>query len=97
MPSHIELRLPQWTGRPAIQVEMRREVVQDLAMATGEDWLAGLIGAVRAEQPAGTRRFLAALEQAQEQAMVVFHLAADEHCAAAEVVRYLSESQKRRA
>lgn len=97
MPSHIELRPPQWTGRPAIQVEMPREVVQDLAMATGEDWLAALIDTVRSEQPMGARRFLAAFEQAHEQAMVVFHLAADEHCAAAEVVRYLSETRKRRA
>lgn len=97
MPSLIELRPPQWTGRPAIQVEVPRDIVQDLAMATGEDWFAALIDAVRAEQPAGAARFLTALEQAHEQSMVVFHLAADERCAAAEVVRYLSEARKRRA
>lgn len=97
MPSYIELRPPQWTGRPPVQVEMPRDVVQDLAMATGEDWLAAVVDAVRTEQPEGYRRFLLALEQCHEQAAVAFSLAADEHCAAAEVVRYVSEAHKRRA
>ena len=97
MPSYVEVRPPQWTGRAPVQVEMPREVVQDLAMATGEGWLAALIDAVNAEQPDGSREFLQALDQSPEQTAVVFGLAADERCAAAEVVRYLSETHKRRA
>lgn len=97
MPSYVELRPPQWTGRPPIQVELARDVVQELAMATGEDWLQGLVDAVKTEQPEGYRRFLLALEQSHEQAAVVFGLAADQHCAAAEVVRPVSEFHKRRA
>ena len=97
MPSHIEFRPPQWTGRLPVRVEMPRDMVQDLAMATGEGWLAALIDAVNVEQPDGYRRFLLALEQSHEQATVVFALAADDRVAAAEVVRYVSEAHKRRA
>ena len=97
MPSYIELRPPQWTGHPPIQVKMPREVVQDLAMATGEGWLAATIDAVRTEQPDGFQRFLLALDHCHEQSVVAFGLAAEEHCAAAEVVRYVSEAHKRRA
>jgi hypothetical protein len=76
---------------------MPREVVQDLAMATGDGWVAALIDAVRREQPDGHRRFLSALEQGHDQGTVAFSLAADRQLAAAEVVRYLSEVHKRRA
>lgn len=97
MPSCIELRPPQWVGRPPTQVEMPREAVQDLAMMTGEGWLAAVVDAVEAARPDGYRRFLLALRQCDEQAAIVFHLAADQHCAAAEVIRYVSESHKLRA
>lgn len=97
MPSYIELRPPQWVGRPPTQVEMPREAVQDLAMMTSEGWLAAVVDAIEAERPEGYRRFLLALGQCQEQTAVVFRLAADKHCAAAEVIRYVSEPHKRRA